>query len=110
MQTIIIRNKKSVKKMKVEDSKIRIRKKNSSSVLEVKNDSSANDGTKVITVQKKLFSFIFLLQKELGIYHTTFYPMCISDQSHGFLMKTKYLPDTCFGLTQYQYDILKTQP
>ena len=52
--------------MKVEDSKIRIRKKNSSSVLEVKNDSSANDGTKVITVQKKLFSFIFLLQKELG--------------------------------------------
>ena len=60
--------------------------------------------------KKNFFSFIFLLQKELDIYRTTFYPMCISDQSDGFLMKTKNLPDTCFGLIQYQYDILKTQP
>ena len=60
--------------------------------------------------KKKIFLFIFLLQKELDVYCTTFYLMCVSDQSDGFLMKTKNLPDTCFGLIQYRYDILKTQP
>ena len=33
----------------------------------------------------------------------------ISDRSGSCLMKTKDLPDTCSGLIQYRYDILKTQ-
>ena len=46
---------------------------------------------------------------EFDIYRTTFYPICISDGSDSFLMKTKDLPDTCFELIQCQYNILKTQ-
>ena len=84
---------------------------------------------KVLRLKK--FSFvIFLLQKKFDIYRKTFYPICISDQilllanknkrSTWYMFcfdvisiryhETKDPPDTCFGLIQSQYDILKTLP
>ena len=86
----------------------KLEKKSSNNVLEVKTHSRTNNGVKVITVQKKKIIFYFSPPK--GVYRSTFYPICKSYRSGRILTRTNDLPDTYFGLIQYQYDILKVEP